>query len=728
MDTARGHAADRRPATAHSSWPSAQARQHLDDLGEAVLAADALGTIVYANRAAEKLLGWAPGRLAGQPATVVVPPSLRPYVPGGASMRAQVEPLVGKPLRVLSSRNDGSELPTEVVLSLAGHEQDQVVIATIRPRAVAHLSRWSKLTATLFDTLGQSDPDISSDAQLLRVLGVQLGFDVTTLWALTPHGTLRCRHVWSDPLADPEGRLRAARSPSPASEVTLPHHVLASGEPLWIPDLSDDPRFSAGPAARAGLTTAVVFPVRYAGCVVGVVELFTKEARRADSGLVDLVRAVSRPVGELLAALEEAAGRERLLRELAEARERQEFVLEAARVVSAASDYHATLRRLAAVAVPSLGDVCLIDVVDEEGNFTRMACHHRDPSKADLVEELERDFPPDPNGRHPAVDVVLRGRSRWSGEMTDDFLRATTGSERHFEIVKALGFESYMTVPLVAGDRVLGTVTLVSAGSGRRFASEDLDWAEQLASQVASVVDRARRHQLELEMSHALQRSLLPEVLPKFPGIELAARYLPATNYAEVGGDWYDVVGDGDHLALVVGDVEGHDLHAATVMAKLRHGLALLLSEGLSPAEAIMRLSRFARHSGIDRLATVLVAVIDRPRQRLVLASAGHYPPVLRVGAHAELATLTPCPPIGVEGKEPREVSVPFTTIDLLLFTDGLVELAAGDLEARLQELVDAVVAGPRTPGGLCGSVLASMVPGAERSDDIAVLAAAVST
>ena len=274
-----------------------------------------------------------------------------------------------------------------------------------------------------------------------------------------------------------------------------------------------------------------------------------------------------------------------------------------------------------------------------------MACHHRDPTKADLVRELRERYPPDPNGRHPTVDVVAQGRSRWSGVMTDSFLRTTCRDDRHYQIVRTLGFESYMAVPLMANGRVLGTVTLVSAGSGRRFDSEDLDWAEQLAVQVSSVLDQARRHQHEATVSHTLQRSLLPGSLPVVEGVELAARYLPATTYAEVGGDWYDVVADGDRLCLVIGDVEGHDLHAATVMANLRHGLCLLLAEGISPSEALDRLNRFSLRSNLDRMATLLITDIDLSTGTMSVASAGHFPPVVRRFGGAELVDVDPVPP-----------------------------------------------------------------------------------
>jgi PAS domain S-box-containing protein len=710
-------------------WPDPATRAALGVLSDALIATDAHGKVVYANSSAERLLGWGRGELEGKPVSVVLSPNLQDYLPAGTkAVRTAMKPLTGRPVRISSRRKDGSEISTELVLSLVECVDGPIVVAAIRLRMASHLSRWSELTATLFDALSHLEPQISPDAQLLKLLGTQLGCDMTSLWALTSNGQLRFREVWSDPESDPQGQFRSARAESVVDEVNLPQYVLSSGEPLRVPNLRQDERFSVGPAARAGLVTAIVFPVRYGGAVVGVVELFWAEPRQGDPDLLDLVRAVSRPVGEMLGALEHSVERERMLNELTIARARQEFVLRVTRLVAAARDYPSTVRQLAEVAVPVLGDLCLIDVVDEDGTFTRMAAHHHDSAVSHLVKELQTDFAPEPGGRHPTIEVLASGSSRWSGDMTEDFLRATTRNDRHYEIVKALGFESFMALPLVAGDTILGTLTLVSAGSGRHFDADDLAWAEQLASQVSSVLDRARRHQLEADVSHRLQRSLLPEILPVLENIELGARYLPATKHSDVGGDWYDVVEQDDKLALVVGDVAGHDIRAATVMGKLRHGLALLLSEGLPPGEALTRLNRFARSSTVDRLATVLVVIVDYDSDQVAMCSAGHYPPVLRTEDSCRLVRLRPCPPIGVRWTEKcEEFSIPLTVGDLVLFTDGLVDQRTTDLEARLGELEVSVSLGPREPEALCDHVLSALlIPGDDRSDDVAILAASV--
>ena len=317
--------------------------------------------------------------------------------------------------------------------------------------------------------------------------------------------------------------------------------------------------------------------------------MLSRHPRERDPSVVELMDAVGDHLGELLHASAQATEREQLVDELLEARRRNEFLLLATQVLSEVVDYREMVERLAQVSVPVLADLCLIDIEDEDGQMRRMAAWHADPDKRALTEELRTSYPPDPAGLHPTMEVMRSGRSMWSADMDDEFLRATSRDERHYAILKTLDFTSYMTVPLrLRDEQVLGTVTLVSAGSGRRFSEKDLGLAEQLAKQVSSVVIRARAYDRERRISHELQRHLLPDAIPAIDGWDVAARYQPAAVGVEVGGDWYDVVPISEHLvALVVGDVEGHDLGAARIMSRLRHTLGLLLLEERAPGKAL---------------------------------------------------------------------------------------------------------------------------------------------
>ena len=210
------------------------------------------------------------------------------------------------------------------------------------------------------------------------------------------------------------------------------------------------------------------------------------------------------------------AERTQLVDELLEERRRNEFLLLAAQVLSEVFDYRDMVTRLAQVSVPVLADLCIIDIADEAGPLRRMAAWHADPAEAGADRGAARACTrPNPTARTRSVEVMRSGRSMWSDHMTDEFLRETSRDERHYEIIKQLGFTSYMTVPLGSGgDGVIGTVTLVSAGSGRRFSEKDLGLAEQLATQVSSVVSRARAYDRERRICTSCSATCCPTPSP----------------------------------------------------------------------------------------------------------------------------------------------------------------------------------------------------------------------
>jgi len=709
-----------RAADPAATWPSPEVRAVFDVLDEGVLALSGAGRVLYANPAAGTLLGSGPERLLETTGAELLADGVEQLGAGRAGSKGASGPLV-----LDWVTGDGGRVRLEATVNPLG-DGLPVVVVLRHPAGQEQLSRWASLTKLLFDRMAGLPAGAHAAEGVLEVLGTELGWETVSLWALEPGGRLVRQHVWTDPRADPAGVLRERARPE--SGTTLPPHVLQSGEPLWVPDLREDERFADGPAAAAGLVSAVVFPVRSGDSIVGVVELLGARRHLSEPEVSDLVGAAGRPIGELLSAILRTAEREQLLRDVERARRIQDFLLRASRVLAEAADYGETLDRLAEVAVPDLADLCLIDVVDESGLLRRMAARHVDPAKRELARELRDAFPPDPDGLHPIVEVVRGGGSRWSAEMSDDFLRATTRGERHFQVVKALGFESYVIVPLVVDGEVLGSVTLVSAGSGRRFGSEDVVSAEQLASQVASVVGRARRHERDHVAALTLQRSLLPGRLPDLAGLQLAARYLPAADYNRVGGDWYDVVSLEGKAALVVGDIEGHDLEAAVEMGRLRHALATILLETSDPAEALTRLDRVAAASSTERMATIVVAVLDLTSGELEVASAGHPLPILTDKGIAAAIEVPVDPPIGIltTRHDRRSLRARFEGGLLVMFTDGLVEHRAVDWDVSFRRLVSVVESSPQKDAeGTADHILSGMLGHVEGTDDVALLVAA---
>jgi CheY-like chemotaxis protein len=420
------------------------------------------------------------------------------------------------------------------------------------------------------------------------------------------------------------------------------------------------------------------------------------------------------------------ATRLELLDRIQVAQAAQAFLLQAAQALARSTTYNGTLTNLAEVAVPTLGDICLIDVRDQDGaGLRRMASRHVDPTRQALVDLLASDYPPDPEGGHPTIQVLATGQSVWSETMSDAFLRATSRDEEHFRIVKELGFESFMTVPLTDRGEVLGAITMISAGSGRRFGRRDLSLAEDLAGQVATVVGKARRYEQEHLAAHTLQSTLLPAALPPAPGLRVAVRYLPGTRGAEVGGDWYDLVSHPSGASiLAVGDVSGHDMGAAAAMGAVRSGLRALMRHADDPASLVELVQLSWDDLAVDRMATLVVVFVDGKTGEFTVASAGHPPPLLvpAVG-RPRFLPVEPAPPLGCPPGRVGSYRGELEPGDLiLLYSDGLIESREESIDAGLDHLAEMAAQAGTHPERFCSRILSGLKR--ERTDDIALLAA----
>jgi serine phosphatase RsbU (regulator of sigma subunit) len=218
------------------------------------------------------------------------------------------------------------------------------------------------------------------------------------------------------------------------------------------------------------------------------------------------------------------------------------------------------------------------------------------------------------------------------------------------------------------------------------------------AEQLVGVLDRVAAENRDMyteqrSIAQTLQHALLPDTLPDFDGLQVGARYVPATSGIDVGGDWYDVVAAGDGKVLVmIGDVSGHGLRAATTIAQLRHAALAYAAQDPSPSSVLGQLSDFINGVAHDYFATMLCAVVDVGAHRLTIASAGHLAPLLIDEAGGRFVELDANVPIGVVRKSPyleTEVSVgPNAT--LIAFTDGLVERRGEVLDVGLARLREA--------------------------------------
>jgi len=289
-----------------------------------------------------------------------------------------------------------------------------------------------------------------------------------------------------------------------------------------------------------------------------------------------------------------------------------------------------------------------------------------------------------------------------------------------------------VTTPLVCVGECRGSVTFgfepPAEGDGDDGGGLAVDALPGIAAVVGQAAARAAIYASEHQSAELLQRAYMPARPSPLAGLSFATRYLPAGEPAAVGGDWYDVLPlPGPLVGLVIGDVAGHGLKAAAVMASLRAALRAFATVEACPARILARLNDYTCLYKPDAFATVFVAVFDPEAGRLRYARAGHPPALLMAGDGAtELLDGALGPPLGVPGAtyEPDERRFP-AGASLVAYTDGLIERRDQSIDARLAQLVQAApAAAGGGPDGLCDWLVFELLAGQDLFDDAALLVA----
>jgi serine phosphatase RsbU (regulator of sigma subunit)/anti-sigma regulatory factor (Ser/Thr protein kinase) len=296
------------------------------------------------------------------------------------------------------------------------------------------------------------------------------------------------------------------------------------------------------------------------------------------------------------------------------------------------------------------------------------------------------------------------------------------------DLTAVLGRRSTVFAPLLVGGRVLGLAILSRGAARGGFSPAEVATIERLATRAAIWMDNARLHDQLRRTAISLQKAMLPTSLVAPAGLEVAHRYLPGSDVAVVGGDWFDVIGlAGGRVALVVGDVMGHGTQAATVMGQLRTAVRTLAAVDLPPAEVLAHLDDLMPNIDGTLFATCLYAVYDPATQQCSISRAGHVPPlVVRPDGTAEvLHQVGPGLPLGLGGDvgtfDTLDIDVPDGSL-FVLCTDGLLENKARDIDSGLRLLRANLSADPGRPlQEICDQVVKELDLTKDR-DDIALL------
>ena len=478
-------------------------------------------------------------------------------------------------------------------------------------------------------------------------------------------------------------------------------HALLSGRPAqgaltW---------FERGDGTVIAVTWTTL-PCAWGQDLAGMIVIFNEAAPQADG-------AAAEPLSEL---------------------ERLALLAETTSTLTSTLNEAECVERLIDLVVPRLADWAIIDLANDQGEVWRTAVAHHQAGRLARRADLEGPMPAvSPDSQMP-LSRALRGVAASLADFTVYQGEADSGiAVIQQELFAAAGIHSAAIAPIRGPREVLGAMTLGRTAPGPVFTTSELTLLEDITRRAGLALSNSRLYQRQRHIAETMQRHLLPQ-LPQVPGLHMAARYLPAPDASQVGGDWYDAfpLSDGA-TALAIGDVVGHDIDAAAGMAQVRNMLrALAWSHQEHPAAVVNRLDQALHRISSVTMATLVLARLHQdPEQGWTLrwSNAGHPPPLmvtqdgkshyLESGRVRLLGTGAPF------DHRDNTLTLP-AGATLLFYTDGLIESPAESLDAGMARLRrHAAALATRTVESFCDLLLERVRPH-DNDDDVALLAVRV--
>ncbi len=438
------------------------------------------------------LAAWYGGPLPGLLATavsaagtvlVVLPPDSLALGRPEEALRLVVFALIGVTASLLAGHGQRSEARVRV---RAAREEQARREAERRAeelrRKLAERERESRrqeLTFSVTRILAEADSFESAATSLLEAVGTSAGWSFGAAWQMDfASGALRCVAAWRDPRNPAEAFEEETRRRLFAPGVGLPGVVWSGVSPLWVKDVSETPDYSRSEsAARDGLRAACAVPVVRRGRSTAVFEFYGREALDEDGGLMKSLQDLGHRVGQFV--------------ERRHVEQRLRVLSETSSVLGASLDHETTLSRIARLVVPTLAEVCAIDLLEENGSLRRVALGSGEAGRQPSPEVL-RDEILEPEEARPLLEVVRTGKPMILPRLPIGLLRALAGSDAGFQALKEGGPQTGLSVPLSTRGKTLGVLSLASLDPARLREPEEALLAEELARRCAVAVDNAR--------------------------------------------------------------------------------------------------------------------------------------------------------------------------------------------------------------------------------------------
>jgi PAS domain S-box-containing protein len=424
----------------------------------------------------------------------------------------------------------------------------------------------------------------------------------------------------------------------------------------------------------------------------------------------------------------ELATRERAAKAEADrARERLTFLLRAGDMVAATSDRHQMLDHAAHLVVPALADHCVVYQPAADGTLRATSLAHRDPARAPVLAEFRQHNIP-PAGPMSVQAAYSTGTSQLLRDAKARLSQWHDLAPGLVDVLARLEADSVLSTPLLVDERPVGVLALARDADRPGFTSTDIAVIEEFARRLADALATADTFAREHTIAETLQRSVLPGTLPTISQLDLAVCYLPATEGANVGGDWYDAFPlDGGRVGLVIGDVTGHSIASASIMGQVRSMLRAYAIDYPHPGEVLERTNTALVRLLPEALATAVYTVLDPATGELSYANAGHLSPLIATGSgqvgylDRAAGSMLGASPDATFTVGRRRLSVGSV---LLNYTDGLIENGRRDITDGQRALARVM----RRSAGLtaeltCAAVRDSLLGTDLREDDVCLLA-----
>ncbi|MFF3323891.1 SpoIIE family protein phosphatase [Streptomyces sp. NPDC002889] len=644
---------------------------------------DVAGRIVEWSLAAQDLLGYVPQQVLGRDSLTVLVPESNWELAGQLTRKVSAgEAVVGTlPVR----HHDGHFIAMEMWIVPAADSTGETGTLAIAVETSA--------VRTMRDSLAALEGLFTQSPIGLAILGPDLRFLRVNDALARMNGVTAAEHLGKRPAEVAPGVNAAALE-------TVMQQVMDSGEAVV------DVR-------RTGRTPADPDHDRIWSC-----------------SYAPLLDSTGRRLGVIASLIDITAGQQAQV-EADRARHRFALLAAAGARIGTTLDLRQTAEEVVQVLVPQLADSADVQLLEEMLDPDESAA-----SSHGVVRRMALSFPDASAVAELAVgqtfqvplgsvyeQVIADGRPMNLYRSDVPALITAPEAERLRTYLSGLG--SARLVPLVARGKVLGAVVVTRLRSRERFDEQDCVLIDEVVARAALNIDNARMYTSQRAAALTLQRSLTSTVLPEVTGLELAGRYLPASDH-EVGGDWFDVFALPDgRTGLVIGDVMGHGIHAAAVMGQLRTAVRTLARHGIPPAGMLHSLDAAVADLGENEMATCVYAVHDPAAGGALIARAGHPPPaVADAGGRIAFLDGPPGTPLGAGGQDFQTESVPLPPGSVLvLYTDGLIEARDRDVDHGMQQLAGALLHLDHSLDEICDGVLARLLPSTAQ-DDVAVLLA----